>query len=272
MTGPAANAATELAPLRMRVAMLWRHDGSAALRWGTLIVLAILWEAGARFAGDNGLIAPPTAVLHALVTQILPDGQIRAALILAVFEIAAAYAIAVAAGLLVGIAVGWTRLGRSSLFPIVMLFYAIPQVAFLPLFTLGFGIGPAAKIAFGCSHGIFPVIVNTIAGMRNINPLYISAARCMGARRTDIVRHVIFPHITGSFFAGLRLSMTMTLLGVILAELYVSTDGIGYFTRQFTDSFDPAPLFALIFLLTVIAIAMNGMVRLAERRWLRWKG
>jgi ABC-type nitrate/sulfonate/bicarbonate transport system permease component len=140
----------------------------------------------------------------------------------------------------------------------------------LPLFTLGFGIGPAAKIAFGCSHGIFPVIVNTIAGMRSVSPLYLSAARCMGAKRSDVVRDVILPHITGSLFAGMRLGMTMTLLGVILAELYVSTAGIGYFTRQFANTFDPAPLFALILALTFIAIAMNGIVRMAERRFTRW--
>ena len=152
-----------------------------------------------------------------------------------------------------------------------MLFYAVPQVVLLPLFTLGFGIGPAAKIAFGCSHGIFPVIVNTIAGMRNVNPVYLRAARSMGAKRGDIVRDVTFPHMTGSFFTGLRLAMTMTLLGVILAELYVSAGGIGYFTRQFANSFDPAPLFALIGVLATIAMAMNGMVRLAERRWNRWK-
>ncbi len=271
MSGPAAGTIAELAPARRRVAAGWLH-GSAALRWGTLITIAVLWEVAARWSGNNGLVAPPTAILRALVTQILPDGQIRAALIVAVVEITAAYAIAVAGGFLIGVAVGWTRLGRNSLFPIVLFFYAIPQVAFLPLFILGFGIGPAAKIAFGCSHGIFPVIVNTIAGMRNINPQYVSAARCMGISRAGIVRHVIFPHITGSFFAGLRLSMTMTLLGVILAELYVSTAGIGYFTRQFADTFDPAPLFALISVLTAIAIAMNAMVRLAERHWLRWKG
>jgi NitT/TauT family transport system permease protein len=230
------------------------------------------WEIGARIAGNTGLVAPPSSVVHALLTQVLPDAQIRGALLSAVLEIAAAYGLAILGGLLIGIAVGWTRFARNSLFPVVMLFYAIPQVVLLPLFTLGFGIGPAAKIAFGCSHGIFPVVVNTIAGMRNVNAVYLSAARSMGATRSDVIRDIIFPHMTGSFFAGLRLSMTMTLLGVILAELYVSTDGIGYFTRQFAETFDPAPLFALILALAVIAIAMNGLVRLAERRYTRWKG
>ena len=100
----------------------------------------------------------------------------------------------------------------------------------------------------------------------------VEIRRAMGATRRDVIRDIIFPHMTGSFFAGLRLSMTMTLLGVILAELYVSAGGIGYFTRQFADTFDPAPLFALILALAVIAIAMNGLVRIAERRYTRWKG
>lgn len=242
------------------------------LRWGTLAGLVCFWEIAARIAGNTGLVAPPSAVLRALLTEVLPDEQIRGALSLALFEIMAAYGLAVFGGLLVGVAVGWTKLGRNSLFPIVMLLYAIPQAVLLPLFTLVFGIGPAAKIAFGCSHGIFPVIVNTIAGMRNLNPLYVSAARSMGATRSDIIRNVVFPHMTGSFFAGLRLAMTMTLLGVILAELYVSAGGIGYFTRQFANTFDPAPLFALILALAVIAVGMNALVRIVERRYTRWKG
>jgi NitT/TauT family transport system permease protein len=151
------------------------------------------------------------------------------------------------------------------------LLYAIPQVVLLPLFTLGFGIGPAAKIAFGFSHGIFPVLVNTIAGMRNVNPLYLKAAHAMGAGRSEIFRDVVFPHMVGSFFTGLRLAMTMTLLGVILAELYVSTAGIGYFTKLFAETFDPAPLFALIATLAIMAIGLNELVRVAERRLTRWK-
>ena len=103
--------------------------------------------------------------------------------------------------------------------------------------------------------------------MRNVNALLSARAPAPWARRrVDIIRHVIFPHMVPSLFAGLRLAMTMTLLGVILAELYVSTGGIGYFTRLFAENYNPAPLFALIGCLAVIAIAFNELVRLAERR------
>jgi NitT/TauT family transport system permease protein len=242
-------------------------------RTRSLIVLGalILWEMWARLGGHSDLVAPPSAILRALFTDILPDAEIRRAIALMLFEVVSAYAMAILGGLALGLAVGSTNLSRRSLFPIVLLLYAIPQVVLLPLFTLGFGIGPAAKIAFGFSHGVFPVLVNVVAGMRNVNPLYLKAAQSMGASRAGIVRDVIFPHMVGSFFTGLRLAMTMTLLGVILAELYVSTAGVGYITKLFAENFDPAPLFALIGTLAILAIALNELVRAVERRFTRWK-
>jgi len=231
----------------------------------------VIWELWARLAGNSELIAPPSAIVRALFSDILSDAAIRGAIALTLFEVVCAYALAVVVGLAMGLAIGSTNLSRRSLFPIILLLYAIPQVILLPLFTLGFGIGPAAKIAFGFSHGVFPVLVNVVAGMRNVNPVFLKAARSMGARRSDIIRNVTFPHMVESFFTGLRLAMTMTLLGVILAELYVSTAGVGYFTKLFAETFDPAPLFALIGTLAIIAIGLNEFVRTIERRFTRWK-
>jgi ABC-type nitrate/sulfonate/bicarbonate transport system permease component len=240
-------------------------------RAAIVLVGLIVWEAGTRLGGDSNLIAPPTEILGAFASTILSDPEIRAAISLALFGVVIAYALAVTVGIALGLAVGSSKLSRRSLFPIILLLYAIPQVVLLPLFTLGFGIGPEAKIAFGFSHGVFPVIVNVVAGMRNVNPHYLKAAIAMGARRHDILRDVVFPNMVESVFTGLRLAMTMTLLGVILAELYVSTGGVGYFTKLFAENFDPAPLFALIGILAVMAIALNEIVRMAERRFTRWK-
>jgi NitT/TauT family transport system permease protein len=252
-----------------------RLSEAAKIAWTQRVILVailLVWEIWARLGGNTELIAPPSAIVRALFVDILSDGDIRFAIALTLFEVATAYALAVLGGLVLGLAIGASNISRRALFPIVLLLYAIPQVVLLPLFTLGFGIGPAAKIAFGFSHGIFPVLVNVVAGMQNINPLYLKAARAMGARRADIFRNVVFPHMVGSFFTGLRLAMTMTLLGVILAELYVSTMGVGYFTKLFAETFDPAPLFALIGTLAAMAILLNALVRKAERRFTRWKG
>lgn len=252
-----------------------RLSDTAKVAWAQrliVVVLLLVWEISARLGGNTELIAPPSAIVRALFANVLSDPDIRTAIALTLFEVVTAYALAVAGGLALGIAIGASDISRRAVFPIVLLLYAIPQVVLLPLFTLGFGIGPAAKIAFGFSHGIFPVLVNVVAGMQKINPLYLKAARTMGASRSDIFRDVVFPHMVGSFFTGLRLAMTMTLLGVILAELYVSMAGVGYFTKLFAETFDPAPLFALIGMLAAMAIVLNSVVRRAERRFTRWKG
>src|SRR5262249_56788236 len=131
---------------------------------------------------------------------------------------------------------------RKSLMPIVLLLYGTPQVTILPLFVLYFGIGPASKIAFGVSHGFFPIVMTVVAGVQNIKPILLTSARAMGASRRQILRYVVFPHMIPSFFAGMRLAMTGVLLGVLLAELYVSTAGLRPFPPPLTHNIQPTPL------------------------------
>jgi len=242
---------------------------AALVRWtrvGFVLAILVLWEIYGRWFADPVFVQPPSEVAVAWATKILPDERIMSALGLSVFEIAVAYVLAVVVGLAIGLAVGSTALGRRGFFPMILLLYAIPQVALISLFVLLFGLGPASKIAFGFSHGVFPVIMSVVSGMADAPTLYIRGARSMGASRYQVIRHVIFPYMVPSFFVGLRLAMTLTLLGVILAELYVSTAGIGYFTRVFAENFNPAPLFALIGSLAAIALIFNECVRMAERR------
>jgi NitT/TauT family transport system permease protein len=174
-------------------------------------------------------------------------------------------------GLAVGLAVGLQRFTYRSFMPIILLLYGTPQITILPLFVLYFGIGPASKIAFGVSHGMFPIIVTVVAGLQNMKPILLTSARSMGASRWQTFRWVIFPHIIPSFFTGMRLAMTGVLLGVLLAELYVSTAGIGYFTTLFTQSFNPTKLLGLISVLAAMAIVLNEIVRRVELHYSRWR-
>jgi ABC-type nitrate/sulfonate/bicarbonate transport system permease component len=231
-----------------------------------VVALVVALEIYGRLFADPAFLQPPSEVLHAWFVTVLPDARIMSALGTSVFEIAFAYVLSVVFGTMIGVAVGSTALSRQGFFPLVLVLYAIPQVSLIPLFVLMFGLGSASKIAFGFSHGIFPVMVAVIGGMSNLPALYVRGARSMGASRLDIVRHVVFPNMVPSFFVGLRLAMTMTMLGVILAELYVSTAGVGYFTRVFAENYNPAPLFALVGSLAAIALAFNACVRIAERR------
>jgi ABC-type nitrate/sulfonate/bicarbonate transport system permease component len=234
------------------------------------VLLLIGWEIAARWFIDPMFISPPSRVLLSLGTVWHTSG-VPAALRLTLFELAAAFAIAVAIGLTVGLAVGLQPFARRSLMPIILLLYGLPQITILPLFILYFGIGPASKIAFGVTHGMFPIMIAIVAGVQNLKPILLVSARSMGASRWQILRWVIFPHMIPSLFAGMRLGMSGALLGVLLAELYVSTAGIGHFTTMFTENFDPTKLFGLVAMLAAMAIVLNEIVRRAETRFSRWR-
>ena len=241
------------------------------VRLALVVLLLAIWELYARFISTSSLIAGPSDVAMAWWPKVMGEPQVRFAVGVTLVELAVAFVLSVVSGMLIGILIGLTNIGRRSLYPIVLLLYGIPQAILLPLFVLIFGLGPASKIAFGFSHGIFPVIVNTLAGMRNVSPLLLAGAVAMGASRAEQVRYVIFPHMVTTVFAGLRLAMTLTLLGVVLAEIFVSQGGIGFFTLLYSETFNPAALMALVLTLALLAIALNELVRMVETRFSRWK-
>jgi ABC-type nitrate/sulfonate/bicarbonate transport system permease component len=247
---------------------LLRHPG--VVRLGVVLLILIVWEIAARFLVDPLFIAPPSRVIASL-GAVWNTAGVPAALRLTLFELAVAFSISTVVGLVVGLAVGLRPFARRSVMPIILLLYGLPQITILPIFILLFGIGPLSKIAFGITHGTFAIIIAIVAGVQNLKPILLVSARSMGASRWQILRWVIFPHMIPSFFAGMRLGMTGVLLGVLLAELYVSTAGIGHFTTMFTENFDPTKLFGLVAMLAAMAIALNEIVRRAETRFSRWR-
>jgi len=253
--------------LRFKRYML-RHPGVARL--GVVAAMLLLWEIAARWWIDPLFLAPPSVVLMSLPELFATQG-VPGAIQITFWELAVAFAMSVAIGLIVGLSVGLEPFSRRSFMPIILLLYGTPQVTILPLFILFFGIGPASKIAFGVSHGIFPIIVTIVAGVQNLKPILLTSAKSMGANRRQVFRYVIFPHMIPSFFTGMRLGMTGVLLGVLLAELYVSTAGIGYFTALFTENFEPRNLLGLISTLAAMAIVLNEIVRRAEIHFARWR-
>jgi len=234
-----------------------------------IVALVVLWEVGVRLYGDPLFLSPPSKVAVALV-DLVGNAPVMRALGTTLWELVVAFAISVVVGLPLGLVIGLQRFARGSFYPIILLLYAIPQATILPLVILAFGIGAASKVAFGVSHAVFPIIVTIVAGVQNIKPALLTSARSMGANRRQILINVILPHIVPSFFTGMRLAMTADLLGVLLAELYVSQAGVGHYTRLFTESFEPQKLFALIAMLAAIAVILNELCRRAERRMSRW--
>ena len=249
--------------------LMARHPRLSQLVIVALFVL--LWEIAARFFVDKMFLSPPSRV-YGEISRVIGTKGLPQALGVTLYEVSFAFVVAVAIGMTIGLSVGLNAFARRCFMPIILLLYGIPQIVILPLFILGLGIGPPSKIAFGVTHGVFPVILAIVAGVQNLKPVLLTSARSMGANRWHLLRYVVLPHMLPSFFSGLRLGMTGVLLGVLLAELYVSTAGIGYFTGVFTQNFDPTRLLGLISILAAMAILLNEFMRVVERRFSRWRG
>jgi ABC-type nitrate/sulfonate/bicarbonate transport system permease component len=241
----------------------------AVARLGVVGAIVVAWEVGARLFGDPLFMSPPSRVLVAML-HLAREKDVAAAVTLTCWELIAAFALSLIIGLAVGLIVGLHRFTRDSIYPIILLLYAMPLATVLPLFVIVFGIGAASKIAFGVSHGVFPIIMTVAAGVQNIKPILLTSAKSMGASRRQILISVVFPHMLPSLFTGMRLGMSAVLLGVLLAELYVSQSGVGYLTSMFTQTFQPQKLFALVAVLAAIAVALNELCRSSERRLSRW--
>ena len=255
-----------------RAGFRWGHGltSPAMVRLYVIIALVGLWELGGKFVSDM-FISPPSVVLGTGLAHILSDPKVVRAVWMTFWELGIAFGLSVAVGVAVGLPIGLHRATHRAAYPLVLLVYAVPQVTILPLFILYFGLGPPSKIAFGFSHGVFPILINVVAGVQHMRPVLLQSARAMGASRAQIFRHVVLPHMVPSLFAGMRLGMTVTLLGVLLAEFYVSSAGIGYYAKLFTETLDTASLFALIVLLAAMAVFFNELVRRAEIRFRRWR-
>ncbi len=247
-----------------------RPLSATAIRWWTIAGLIGLWEATARLFGDPAFVAPPSRVLLGL-PSLFADPKVATALGLAGLEMVIAFVLAVIVGAIIGVAIGLTTIGRRSFFPFVLLIWGLPQVVVLPLVILIFGLDPVSRVAFGFTHGVLPVIVTTVTGMRSVSPLLLSSARSTGASQVQVLRHIIFPTMVATVFTGLRLAMSLTLLGVVLAELFVSSNGIGNYTQIFAETFKPEKLYGLIMVLAATAVVLNELVGLVEKRFSRWK-
>jgi ABC-type nitrate/sulfonate/bicarbonate transport system permease component len=238
----------------------------------TLLILVLLglWEGAARAHWlDPDFVSPPTKVAQALAGLGTPP--ILAAARVTALEVAAAFGLAAGVGIGLGLVIGLSPFAYRTFRPIVLLLFSVPKMVMLPLFILFFGIGLTSKAVFAFSLGVFPILLNVIAGTRMVDPTLLTAAYCMGASRLALFGKVVLPAALPSVITGLRVGMTQTVLGVLLAELYAANTGLGYYVELYSQSFKPAQLFALFFAVAAISIVVNELLRAIERRAGRWR-
>lgn len=247
----------------------WLTTTPARMRWVLVLGFLLLWEVYARGFGNPLFLPPFTEVILAMPRFFTLPG-VAESLWVTVQELGVAFAGAVVVGTTLGMLLGYHRWANQAFMPIALLIYATPSAIFLPLYMMVFGIGISLKTFYGFSIGVFPVLITVAAGVQNLRPILISSSRSMGASELQIFRHVVFPHMLPNFFTAMRLGMGSALLGVILSELYISTNGVGGFAKQFSMNFQTVNLYCLILVVTSMAILVNELLRRQEMRLSRW--
>ena len=181
------------------------------------------------------------------------------------------FSIAVILGVALGIPLGLSRLGRSAAMPHIEYWRAIPPPALLPIsILLLHSIGNLQKVSFIAFFCIFPVLLNTIDGVRGIEPTLIETARSFRVPAHERIRRIVLPAAFPQISAGMRISLSLAVIIMVVAEYFSSTSGVGYVLLISKNTFQLGPMWAAIVLIGLIGYLLNLAYLLAERRMLAW--
>jgi NitT/TauT family transport system permease protein len=187
------------------------------------------------------------------------------------WELAIAFVASALVGIPLGVAMGWSRPAEYALDPFIWVLYSTPLVAFWPLFIIWLGIGMKTIMALAFLFSVVQVIINTMAGVRSIDPVLIRCARSFNARTSDLFFKFTLPGALLMIIAGLRLAVGRALIGVVIGELFSSNAGLGFHISYFGARLRFADVFAGLFMVVAVGICTTQMIRIAETRLTRWK-
>ena len=238
-------------------------------RWLILAAVLAFWELMPLTGLIPELFLPP---LSKTVAVLVKDWrEYGSELLVTLYEVACAMLIACGAGILTGALIGGVALLRNLLLPVFSSLYAVPIVILYPIFTAWFGIGSESKIIFAGVYGFFPVMLSTAAGIRTIEAQLLLAARSMGANLPQQITRVIIPASIPTVLAGLRLGGALTIVGVVVSEMLISSAGIGYLVTRYRTILDSPHVFGAIVVILLLSIAFDTFARAIERRTLVWQ-
>jgi ABC-type nitrate/sulfonate/bicarbonate transport system permease component len=247
---------------------------SMALGTAVIVVLLIIWELLPYFMpmkqGTRLFFTVPSRII-AKLWQMFASGSIWAPLGVSATAFAIGLALAIAAGLPLGILLGRSNALNAMFDPFITAFNATPRLVFLPLLMLWFGIGLWSKVAIVFLGALFPLLINTHEGVRNADKLLINVVRSFGAKEWDVARLVVIPNSLPFIVVGLRLAIGRAILGVVVAEFFGAQDGLGVLMVRAASSFNVDVVFAGLIIFAALSLIMTGLVKLVEERMNRWR-
>jgi len=236
-----------------------------------VVLLALLvggWELAARLGWvEDYLLPAPSEVARALVEDrdvLLPDAWVTAQ------EVLLGFAIALAVGVAVAVALHLSPMLRRALYPIVVASQAVPIVVIAPILVIWFGFGMGPKLIVIALICFFPIVVNTLDGLRAVDGDQVRMLRTLGAGRWDTFRRLELPASLPYMFSGAKIAVAVAVIGAVFGELVGSDAGLGHAIQVGMAQLLTARVFAAVLLLSVMAIALFALVSLIERRAVPW--
>lgn len=266
--GPSLSRDITAADIAVRRTFFSRHERTL-LPLLTMIGLLALWELWGRLGNISPLFfSYPSRIVGGLLilarTTLLDDLRVSGV------EFALGLGIALV-GVPFGMIVGSSRRLRLALDPIITGAYATPTLTLTPLFVIWFGLGIVSKVALVAIMAFFPLAINTIEGVRTVDPTLIRAVRTFGAQRREVYTDVIFHAIVPFIVSGLRLAIGRAIIAVVIGEFIAATAGIGYRIRAMAAVFRTSEYLAGVAILVAAALLLNMLLKRLEAHLAPWR-
>jgi NitT/TauT family transport system permease protein len=250
----------------------WTRGVGRSARWLypsiTLIVIFVLWESLVRIGNIQKFVLPaPTDVIKAGIGSydiLLSNTPPTIAAIIAGFCLAALVAIPTA------VAMCAIRVVEQGVYPLLIASQGVPKVALAPVLIVWFGFGFAPKVFMAMLIAFFPIVINTVVGIRSIDPNYIHLARSMGASRWSIYTRLLLPSALPQIFAGLNVAMALAIVGAIVGEMVGANSGLGYLLVVANGNLNMSLVFAVLLWLAFVSLLLVGFVDLAQGIVMPW--
>ncbi|WFU05602.1 ABC transporter permease (plasmid) [Rhizobium sp. CB3171] len=239
-------------------------------RYGMIIAFVALWQISPSLGWSNpAVLPPPDAILRALWNGV-SGGPLLGDIAISLQRAGIAFGAAVGVGIPLGLFMGQVRTIERSLDPILQLFRQTSALALYPVFILLLGLGEASKIFVIFWATLFPTLLATIGGVKQVDPKLVEMARVYGAKPLTVFRRVVLPASLPQIFVGLRLSATTSLLLLIAAEMIGANSGVGFQVMNAQYNFQIPLMFAAILLLALLGLSANFLLEALQARLCRW--
>ncbi len=246
------------------------------LRWASIplwvpVAFLLTWQAVVWLRMLDPIFFPPPTRLLEVGASLAANGELVRDLAATLSRCAVGFAIGASLGLVWGVLMGFWAPLRRAFEPVINALYTTPKMTLLPLLMLLVGVGNSARLSLVALGVFLIVVINTVDGVRNVDPHYVELAVNYGANQRNVIRHVYLPASLPAVFTGLRLGLGRALVTTITIELVSSTDGLGAMVWRAWQTFTPEKLYVGVLLSACLGMLFHNILRAAERRLSPWR-